>query len=225
MQTESRKIAIGDNSSISSKWIVPEEYERSRTALILAHGTGAGMEHEFIVDFQKRLSGLGLLTVSFNFPYKEQGRRFPDRPEVLEGTYTAVIEAVRQDSLSPKNLFIGGKSLGGRIASHLVAKGERVAGLLFLGYPLHPIGRPETIRTKHWPQLHCPVLFIQGSKDRLCEFPVLERELPRIPGETTLHLIERGNHSLDISKKLKVRDQTRTGICLHILSWMQEAEN
>ena len=225
MQTESRRIAVGDNFSISSKWIIPEKYERSRTALILAPGAGAGMEHEFIVDFQRRLSGLGLLTVSFNFPYKEQGRKFPDRPKVLEETYTTVMETVRQDSRSPEKLFIGGKSLGGRIASHLVAEGECVAGLLFLGYPLHPIGRTETIRTKHWPQLHCPVLFVQGSKDRLCEFPILERELPKIPGETTLHLVERGNHSLDISEKLKVRDEIRTGICLRILSWMQEAGN
>ncbi len=225
MQTESRKIAIGDNFSISSRWIIPEEYKRSRTALILAHGSGSDMEHEFIVDFQRRLSELGFLTISFNFPYKERGRKFPDRPEVLEKTYTALMEIVRQDSLSPEKLFIGGKSLGGRIASHLVAAGEKVTGLFFLGYPLHPMGRTETIRTNHWPQLNCPVLFVQGSKDRLCEFPLLEQELPKIPGKTTLHLVKRGNHSLDTSTRSKIRDETRTEICLRILRWIQEVEN
>jgi len=118
---------------------------------------------------------------------------------LLEQTWRAVVDAVRRDpDLEPGELFFAGKSMGGRVASHLAAAGESCRGLIFLGYPLHPARQPEDLRVEHWARLACPVLFVQGSRDSLCDLDVLARELPRIPGPVALHTIEGGDHSFKL---------------------------
>ena len=118
MDLQSKSIKVEDDIAVSSVWAVPSGYDPEHgTALILAHGAGADMNHEFMVDFQHRLAEAGLLTIRFNFPYKEQGRRPPDRRPRLEATFRAVLKELRVCPLNAGRIFIGGKSMGGRIAS------------------------------------------------------------------------------------------------------------
>src|SRR5215470_16615025 len=118
-----------------------------RTTVVLAHGAGSDMNAPLLVGVATALAAHGVSTVRFNFPYKERGARVPDRAPALEACYRAVLEQVRADpELRADRFLIGGKSLGGRMASHLAAAGEPTDGLVFLGYPLHPAGKPEQLR-------------------------------------------------------------------------------
>src|ERR1700730_12295970 len=138
--------------------------ERAAGTLILGHGAGAGQRSAFMVAFAGALSALGLDIVTFNFLYAEQGRRLPDRGPALEACYRRVIATVRDhvDSAG-RHLFIGGKSMGGRIATQVAAADRElgVAGLVLLGYPLHPPGRPEKRRDAHLGSIGRPMLFVQ----------------------------------------------------------------
>jgi uncharacterized protein len=196
-----RKITIEAGIEVSSVWAIPDHCAAQLApTLILAHGAGSDMEHAFLSFVHEALARHGIASVKFNFPYTEARRKVPDAPERLARTWRAVIERVRAE-LSPQTLFLGGKSMGGRIASQVVAAGERARGLVFLGYPLHPAGRPEALRVKHLAGIDCPMLFIQGSRDRLCDLGVLERELPQLSASVTLHVIEEGDHSFKVPKR------------------------
>src|SRR5262249_36346205 len=141
--------------------------DRAGVTLILAPGAGAGHTSSFMVDFATGLAARGIDTVTFNFLYSEEGRRIPDPNDRLEACWRAVIAAVRQ-RLTPGSgrLAIGGKSMGGRIASQVAAAGiGDLVGLVFLGYPLHPPGSPDRLRAKHLTQVRVPMLFVQGSRD------------------------------------------------------------
>jgi uncharacterized protein len=136
----------------------------ARTTVVLAHGAGAGMDTPLMALFAKGLAAAGLRVVRFEFPYMAQRRKTgkqkpPDREPVLRQTWLAVIE-----KLGAKNLVIGGKSMGGRIAS-LVADEAGVAGLVCLGYPFHPTGKPERLRVEHLHDLKTPTLIVQGERD------------------------------------------------------------
>lgn len=172
--------------------------------LILAHGAGAGQRSTFMVDFAQALSSLGLDVVTFNFPYTEQGRRIPDRAPVLEGCYRDVIAAIRGDVDSARRLLcIGGKSMGGRIASQVAAAEASlpVAGLVLLGYPLHPPGRPLERRDKHLPSVGRPMLFVQGSRDAFGTPDELTPILQTLQPAPTLHAVPQGDHSFKLSRK------------------------
>jgi predicted alpha/beta-hydrolase family hydrolase len=180
----------------------PQAYVADQgTALILAHGAGNDMDHPFLVYVQEALAHRGLLTARFNFPYKKAGRRAPDPPALLEATWSAVIERVRGDpELRPARLFLGGKSMGGRMASHIVATGTPAHGLVFLGYPLHPAGAPERLRVEHLGRISCPMLFVQGSRDPLCHLDLLQRVLDGLSAPVDLHVIQDGAHSFQLPK-------------------------
>lgn len=196
-----RKIPITDDKAVTSVWAVPDGYDRRR-GLILAHGAGAGMHHPFIRFVHEQMAARGLLAVKFNFPYMEAGRKAPDRAPLLQATWKAVIDAVRRDrDLAPRRLFLAGKSMGGRIASLLAAEGEPCDGLIFLGYPLHPPGKPEKLRAKHLPRIPCPMLFIQGDRDRLCDLDSLREVLKTLTAPVTLHVIKGGDHSFKVPKR------------------------
>jgi uncharacterized protein len=169
MQTFRRKITVSPETNISSIWAIPQDYDDSgRDALILAHGAGNDMNNPFLSYVHESLARQGMLSMKFNFSYKEHGRRAPDRAPVLGNTWRAMIQSVRQDAaLRPRRLFLSGKSMGGRMASHLAAQGEACAGLIFLGYPLHPANNRERLRAEHLPRIRCPMLFIEGTRDPL----------------------------------------------------------
>jgi len=202
MKQLERAIAVSPDLAVSSVWGVPRDYDADR-ALVLAHGAGNDMRSPFLSYLHTTLAERGVLTVKFNFPYTECGARAPDRPPVLEATWRAVAAAVRDDpELAPRNLVLGGKSMGGRFASMIAAQGEPCAGLVLLGYPLHPAGQPDKLRVDHLADLRVPTLFVQGTRDPLCDMALLEAALEPLTAPVTLHRIEEGDHSFAVPRRL-----------------------
>src|SRR5436309_5462597 len=198
-----RRIALPGGGAVSAVVALPPGFRRpGRTpAVILAHGAGSDMTNPFLSSVHAGLAREGLVSVKFNFPYTEARRRAPDPRPVLQRCYRAVVDAVLTDRrLAPPWIAIGGKSLGGRIASYVAAAGAPVRGLVFLGYPLHPAGRPEALRADHLPALPVPMLFVQGTRDTLCELDRLRSLLGRVP-RATLHTIEGGDHSFRVPRR------------------------
>jgi predicted alpha/beta-hydrolase family hydrolase len=179
--------------------ITPASEPRTDTVVILAHGAGNDMTSAFLVEVAARLAQHGVATVRFNFPYKEHGGRAPDPAPVLETCYRAVVADVRR-RLQPRRLIIGGKSMGGRMASHLAAAGEPIDGLLFLGYPLHPAGRPDKLRVAHLPRITAPMLFLTGTRDALCRLDLLQAALADLP-TATLHVVDDADHSFVVRRR------------------------
>ena len=169
------------------------------TAIILAHGAGQGMNSPFMNYFQIELTNRGFLTVKFNFDYIEQKRRVPDPQPKLQARYRTVVSEVLAEN-HPKRLVIGGKSMGGRVASYIAGDIPEVSGLLFLGYPLHPPGKQDQLRDAHLYELHRPMLFISGTRDTFAERSLIEKVVSRIGDRAKLVWIEGGDHSLKTSK-------------------------
>ena len=172
--------------------------------LILGHGAGAGQRSAFMVEFAQALSALGLDLVTFNFLYTEQRRRIPDRAPALEACYRAVVDAVhRQIASAARHLFIGGKSMGGRIATHIAAADPElpIDGLVLLGYPLHPPGRPDQRRDKHLLSIHRPMLVVQGSRDAFGLPAELQPIVAAMTPPPALEVIADGDHSFKLPQR------------------------
>ena len=188
--------------------------------LILAHGANNNMDYPLIADLHERLAREGLVTVRFNFPYAEEGRKSPDPEPVLEGVYRLVVEYVaQQDEFNGLEIFLGGKSMGARLAAQIVAQDVGAGGLVFLGYPLHPPGKPEQLRDRPLYALPCPVLFISGSRDPFCRLDRLGPVLAHIPVRTDLHLIPGVGHSFEGSGRA-VAPEIPVEITRVILGWL-----
>jgi predicted alpha/beta-hydrolase family hydrolase len=171
--------------------------------IVVAHGAGAGMEHPFLSGFTRAMNDLGFATLRFNFPYREAGRRFPDRPPVAIAAWRAVRDAAAAraaaDGSPGEPIWAAGKSFGGRMASMAVAEGMPAAGLVFLGYPLHPPGRPEKARDEHLPGITVPMLFLQGRNDPFAiPNAQLDEVVARVGPTATLEWIEDANHSFEV---------------------------
>ena len=166
-------------------------------ALVLAHGAGAGQKSPWIVKAAKALAERGISCATFDFPYITAGRKAPDRAPVLEDHWRKVLEEARK-AFAGLPLFIGGKSMGGRIASQVLAQGAKdIDGLIFFGYPLHPPGRPDQRRDAHLSQIAEPMLFIQGSRDTFGNEQEITDLLPSLH-RPTLHVIRGGDHSFKV---------------------------
>src|SRR6266478_1314590 len=195
--------------------------------LILAHGAGANQTSSFMVHFATSLAARGIDTVTFNFVYTEQRRRAPDRNDKLEHCYRTVIEAVRggkfDGDAARRKLVIGGKSMGGRIASQVAAAGqEGIAGLVFLGYPLHPPGRPDKLRSKHLPEIRAPMLFVQGSRDAFGTPEELRAVLGELEVAADLYVVEDGDHSFKVPKRSAMsQDQVYEFVLDEIVRWLR----
>jgi uncharacterized protein len=218
---DKRKIEVEPGIEVASVWSFPAGLAaRECPTLILAHGAGSNMEHPFLSFVQETLTQRGIITVKFNFPYVEAGRKVPDHPKRLARTWRAVIEQVRAE-VQPNALFLGGRSMGGRIASMVAAEGEPVSGLVLLGYPLHPAGRLDALRDKHLAHITCPMLFVQGTRDQLCDLATLRGVLALLSVPVTLHLIEEGDHSFKVPKRTgKTSPQIWAEIVGYVGSWM-----
>jgi predicted alpha/beta-hydrolase family hydrolase len=167
----------------------------SRTAVILAHGAGQGMNSPFMTYFHTELFNRGFLSVKFDFEYMEAKRRVPDPQPKLQARYRSIVSEVI-DQHEPERVIIGGKSMGGRVASYIAGDTPGVTGLVFLGYPLHPPGKPDQLRDQHLYGLKLPMLFISGTKDTFAGRPLLEEVVRKIGDNATLVWIEGGDHSL-----------------------------
>jgi uncharacterized protein len=194
---------------------------RAAASLILAHGAGAGQQSAFIVAFARGIAALGIDVITFDFPYITQKRRIPDRGPVLEACYLAVMEAVRGDIESARRfLFVGGKSMGGRIATQVAAR-IPVTGLVLLGYPLHPPGRPAVLRAAHLPAIGRPMLFVQGSRDNFGTPSELNPILAELTPPPTLHVVASGDHSLKVSRDPQVQAAVYDDVQRTIVRWIQ----
>ncbi|HET9727839.1 MAG TPA: alpha/beta family hydrolase [Acidimicrobiia bacterium] len=178
-------------------------------AVLLAHGAGADMHAANLTVFADALADAKIPSLRFNFPYRSAGRRAPDRPAALEAAIReAAKELARRAALTVDRLVLGGRSMGGRISS-AVAAVDGARGLVLLGYPLHPPGKPEQLRTEHFPKLHMPVLFVSGTRDTFGTPAELQRAANKIKGTVRFHWIDSGDHGF---KPLKSSGLTQSGV-------------
>jgi uncharacterized protein len=180
----------------------PSSHSSGRSdALILAHGAGAGQHHPFMVNFAGGLSERGIDLITFDFHYMNQKRRVPDRMPQLVACYRAIIAAAREQIGSARErLFIGGKSMGGRAATHVAVDDPDliISGIVLLGYPLHPPGRPNQTRDAHLPNVKRPMLFVQGSRDTFGTPSALKPILGSLSPLPKLHTVHGGDHSFKV---------------------------
>jgi predicted alpha/beta-hydrolase family hydrolase len=221
VKTEQHTITVNEKYSISSNWHIPEKYD---VVLIIAHGAGHGMNSAFISYLQQNIAAQDILTVKFNFPYIEQGRKAPDRAPLLLQTWQAVLDAVlTKTQLAADKIFISGKSMGGRIASMLAAQPSTFGGLILYGYPLHAPGKTDKPRYEHLSDISCPMLFFQGTRDSLCKLEILQSFIKQLNPEPDLHIIVGGDHSFKVLKRLNrtessVWDEIVNATC----SWLKK---
>ncbi|MCH6470036.1 alpha/beta hydrolase family protein [Sinomonas terrae] len=195
MSEQGERITIPTPSGdVSGVYLRPEAPDAT---VVLAHGAGAGMDHPFMVGFAEALAGLGIATLRFNFAYMEAGKRLPDRAPKAIPVWAAALQEAGLRSGGGR-LWAAGKSFGGRMASMALAEGAiDPAGLIFLGYPLHPAGKPEKLRDEHLYGLHVPMLFLQGTRDTLATRELLDAVVAKLPS-ATLAWQEGGDHSFGI---------------------------
>ena len=178
-------------------------------AVLLAHGAGADMHAAALVTVADALAAAKIPSLRFNFRYKAAGRRAPDRAPVLEASVReAVAELASRAKVPAERIVLGGRSMGGRIGS-MVAADDGALGLVLLGYPLHPPGRPAQLRVEHFPRLRMPALFVSGTRDSFGTPEELRRETKKIKGRVAFHWIESGDHGF---KPLKASGLTATGV-------------
>ena len=220
----------------------------AHATFVLAHGAGAGQQSAFITDFARGLTERGIDVLTFNFLYTEQRRRVPDRTEKLDACYRAAVIAARHH-LDRSAVFIGGKSMGGRIATHLAAADDPdalgIRGVVALGYPLHPPGKPQQLRAAHLSRIRVPMLIVQGERDPFgtpAELrPILDglTERERVEPErtererterserserserVTLHVVENGDHSLAPSRQKDRVAAAYVELHQHVADWIR----
>lgn len=197
------QVELSPVESVTARGYPSTARERAGITLILGHGAGAGQANVFMVDLATGMAARGVDTVTFDFLYMQVGRRVPDPNEKLEACYRAVIETTRNHgSFSRNALAIGGKSMGGRIASQVAAGDIRsLAGLVLFGYPLHPPGQREKLRVQHLSRIKTPMLFVQGSRDAFGTPDELRPFLARLGPRAKLYVVEGGDHSFKVLKR------------------------
>jgi predicted alpha/beta-hydrolase family hydrolase len=187
---------------------------------VLAHGAGAGQSSPFMTAFARGMAERGITTATFDFPYMTARRKVPDPAPVLEAHWRRVIDDARSE-LPALPLYIGGKSMGGRIASQVAAGGHAaIAGLVFLGYPLHPPGRPDKPRDAHLPRITAPMLFVQGTRDTFGTVSEIRALLPRLQN-ATVHEVAGGDHSFKVSGGKAKPADVMNDIMDVVAAWMK----
>jgi predicted alpha/beta-hydrolase family hydrolase len=190
------------------------------TAVVLFHGAGGNRRAPLLVHVADALAAAGYRVLLANFPYTEDGRKAPDRPDVLEAAVDAAA-AYAETEMHARRVILGGKSMGGRMASQLAAKGRDAAGLVFLGYPLHPPGRTEQLRDAHLPRIAAPMLFLQGTRDDFARWDLIEAVAARLGPKALLHRVEGADHSFRVLKKSGRTDaDVRAELVSAITSWL-----
>ena len=229
MKTETVSIQLMNGAQVSAVITVPEGYQTGEgVGLILAHGAGNDMNHPLIVSLAEGLAAAGYLGLRFNFLYRERGRKGPDRQEVLVATWEKVYQYLQShQEYRPKNILAAGKSMGGRVASQMVAEGLLpVSRLILLGYPLHPPGKKEKLRDSHFDQITIPMLFFAGTRDSLCNLTALEQVLQRLSVSSELQIIEGGDHSFNLPKSsTRTQEEVYLQILDRTLQWLETGDS
>jgi uncharacterized protein len=195
--------------------------------LVLAHGAGADQRHRWMVGMAGRLSARRVDVVTFNFLYMEQHRRTPDRAPLLEQTWRVALDAIVQRLEPRARVAVGGKSMGGRIASQVLsaqpetAGWKKVSGLVLLGYPLHPPGQPDRPRTSHLPDIRVPILVVQGTRDAFGTRAEVEPIFAALKTKVTFDFIEGGDHSFAVPKSSgRTEADVQDGVADRIAAWL-----
>ena len=213
-------LAVADGIRVSGRLELPTA---ARACYVLAHGAGAGMEHPFMRAAARELGALGVATLRYQFPYMERRARRPDPPALCHSTVrAAVAEAARRAPQLP--LFAGGRSFGGRMTSEAQARDPLpgVRGLAFLGFPLHPAGRPGDARAQHLANVRVPLLFLQGTRDALAERALLEALVARLGAGARLSWVEDADHSFHVPARSGRTDaQVRSALLQALAAWME----
>ena len=199
-------VQVNDAGSVTAMLYPAAKTNRAGVTIILGHGAGADQMSGFMRMAAEGLAARGLDALTFNFLYKEQKRGAPDPKAKLESCYRAVIDAARQQKkLKDNRLVIGGKSMGGRIASQVAAEdSDGIAGLVYLGYPLHPPGRLDKMRDEHLPRIKAPMLFVQGSRDAFGGEEEIRATIKKHRLDATLYAIAGGDHSFKVPKSVGI---------------------
>ena len=207
-EAENLTVQVNDREAVTALLYPADKKNRAGVTVVLGHGAGASQTSGFMRMFAKGLAARGLDVLTFNFVYMEQGRSVPDQKQKLENCFRAVIEtALQNKKLKNNRVVIGGKSMGGRIASQVMAGEDReavasdVAGLVFLGYPLHPPGQPTKLRVEHLEHIKKPMLFVQGTRDALGTPAEIKPFVKNLRPTAKFHEIEGGDHSFKALKK------------------------
>ena len=215
-------ITVNDAVRVSGLLQTPP---RARACYVMAHGAGAGMDHPFMVDVARKLALRGVASLRYQFPYMERGARRPDPPQVAQATVRAAVAAAL--GLLPElPLIAGGKSFGGRMTSQTQAKAslQGVSGLVFLGFPLHPAGRPSRDRAEHLFDVQIPMLFLQGTHDNLASRDQIEPLCKKLGKLATLKLIADADHSFDVPARTGRKDaQVLADMIDVFFAWCDEA--
>jgi uncharacterized protein len=196
LDTVALTLRVSASDNVSAVLMRPDQ---ASACYVFAHGAGAGMQHAFMAAFAAGLAQRGIATLRYQFPYMERGSKRPDTPAVAQATVrAAVAEAAMHCGGLP--LFAGGKSFGGRMTSQAQASEPLpgVRGLVFVGFPLHPAGKPGIDRADHLDKVRCPMLFLQGTRDELAELALLKAVVGRLGALATLDLVDDADHSFHV---------------------------
>jgi predicted alpha/beta-hydrolase family hydrolase len=223
-----------ENGSSTTALIYAASTRDPVPTLILAHGAGADQRSSYMVNTARAIAALGIRVVTFNFLYMEQGRRIPDRAPALESCYRAAVQAVLVHAGGAAaggvaSIFIGGKSMGGRIATQIAAADRElpIAGIVLLGYPLHPPGRPEQRRDTHLPSVARPILFVQGSKDAFGTPAELAPVIDALgPSRAALHVVSGGDHSFKVARANRAaQSAVMDDVHRTVVEWIQQVSS
>lgn len=219
-----RDISLGALGIVSA--LTYEAAGPPRAVLVLAHGAGADQRHRGVAGLAAEVASEGVSVVTFNFPYAEAGRKSPDRPPVLEQAWREVVNAVGGEAGEGVRLVIGGRSMGGRIASQVLAGPmdpglDRVSGLVLLAYPLHPPGRPGQLRTAHLPALRVPVLLVHGTRDAFGTREEIAPVFTALPTRVDIEWVDGGDHGFAVPRAQgRTEAQVRTAIARRVAGWI-----
>jgi predicted alpha/beta-hydrolase family hydrolase len=194
------------------------------TTVILAPGAGGSRQTPALLRLAESLVASGRRVLLHNFRYRDLGRRIPDPGPLLEAT-AAAVACFARERLGARRLVMGGRSMGGRIASQAVARGTQADALVFLAYPLHPPGKPETLRDRHLPQISVPMLFVSGTRDAFARWDLLQTLLERLGPLATLHAIEGGDHSFVVKRgEAQTSAQAEAALTAAVLGFLDRLE-
>jgi uncharacterized protein len=214
------RIPLPSGASISA---ILRQPEITRACLVFAHGAGAGMNHEFMTSLSSALESEGIATMRFQFPFMEQGTKRPDSPAVAEAAIRAVVAETKR-RMPDVPLFAGGKSFGGRMTSQAQARAPlpEVGGLVFVGFPLHPAGKPGVERAAHLREIAIPMMFLQGTRDALADTQLIKEVVAPLGSLATLHAVDGADHAFHVLVKSgRTNSDVIEELAAQISHWMR----